>query len=351
MTPYTRPSFQALLTRIAADLAAIPAILRAPVSAMWAQMGNGLHGHLDWANAQNSPLTCELERLYDWAALYGVPILLATAASGDVLATGNIGGQLLTDTLARGSNGLDYTVLATTDLIAGNTPVTVRCTTKGAAGNLAAGMTLTLIDPVANVNSTLTVDVDGITGGADDELEADWRARVADEWQTVTTTGARSGKPADYRFWAKSAHPSVTGALVQLHTLGIGTVVVRPVCNGLLDRLPTAAVLDAVSADLAVIAPATADWRVTAPIVHPVTLTIHLPPAVDTAQNRVDIQAALDVLVLGKGGTDAGVLELLWAEIDTAIAVITSQYTLDESGGTITWLAYEIPVLQPINWI
>lgn len=350
MTPYSRPAYSALLTRIEADLAAMPAALRAPLSAMWSRVANGFHGHLDWIDAQCSPLTCELERLYDWATLYHVDRLLATASLGNALATGNVGAQLLSGTLLRGPNGLDYIVLAATVLGAGNTPVSIRCTTKGGAGNLVDGQQLTLVDPVAGVNNTLTVEAAGISGGAEDELVNAWRARVNEEWIYVRTYGARSGKPEDYRFWAKSAHPSVTGAIVQQHVLGMGTVVVRPVCNGLANRLPTQAVLDAVAAYYESIAPATADWRVTAPGTHPVTLTIHLLPGVDTEQNRAAITAALDALVLTKGGTDTETLQLLWAEVDTTIAVITSQYVLDESVA-IAWAATEIPVLQPIIWI
>lgn len=349
MTPYSRPAYQALLTRIEADLAAMPAVLRAPLSAMWARVCNGMHGHLDWIDAQCSPLTCELERLYDWAALYHVERLLATASLGNVLATGNVGAQLLKDSILRGPNGLDYIVLAATVLGAGNTPVAIRCTTKGSAGNLVAGHQLTLVDPVAGVNNTLTVEAAGISGGAEDELVNAWRARVDEEWRTVVSSGARSGKAEDYRFWAKSAHPSVTGAIVQKHVLGMGTVVVRPICNGLANRLPTQAVLDAVATAYETKdAPATADWRVTFPVDHLVTLNLHLLPAVDTQQNRDAIFAALDALILTKGGSDTD-LQLLWGEVDAAIATVTTQFVLDESV-PITWLAHEVPVLQPINW-
>lgn len=348
MIPYTRPAYQTLLARIEADLTAMPAVLRTPLSAMWARVCNGMHGHLDWLAAQCSPLTCELERLYDWAVLYHVERLLATAATGSVLASGNVGAQLLAGTLIRGANGQDYTVLAAVVLGAGNTSVAVRCLSKGAVGNLTVGLTLSLIDPAVGVNNQLTVAAPGLTGGADDELVEAWRARVAEEWRTVVSGGARSGKPGDYRFWARSAHPSVTGAVVQPHALGMGTVVVRPICNGLAGRLPTQAVLDAVAAFYATVAPATADWRVTAPTVYPVALSIHLVPAVDTQQNRDAILAALNALVLTKGGSD--VLTLLWAEVDTAIGLTTSQYALNEST-SITWAAIDVPVLQPIVWI
>ncbi len=342
------PPTSSRCARIEADLAAMPAALREPLSATWARACNGMHGHLDWLDAQCSPLTCELERLYDWAALYGVERLLATAATGNALATGNAGTQLLAGTVLRGQNGLDYTVLAAVVLGAGATSVSIRCSTRGSTGNLVSGQTLTLVDPVPGINNIFTVGNLGISGGAEDELVDTWRARVAEEWRTVTTGGARSGKPGDYRFWAQSAHPSVTGAIVQPHALGVGTVVVRPICNGLVSRLPSQAVLDAVSAHYSAIIPATSDWRVAAPVLHPVTLTIHLLPIADTAENRAAIFAGVDALVLTKGGTET--LQLLWAEVDTVISITTTQYTLDETG-SIVWAAHEVPVLQPVNWI
>lgn len=350
MTPYTRPAYKALLQRIEADLAAMPAVLRGPLSVMWSRVTSGMHGHLDWLDKQCSPLTCELERLYDWAALYHVDRLTAKAAGGGVLATGNAGAQLLADAVLRGPNGLDYTVQAAIVLGAGNTPVTIRCATKGAAGNLAAGQKLTLVDPALGVDNILTVDALGISGGADDEEVNAWRVRVYEEWRAISQRGARSGKPEDYRYWAKTAHQSVTGALVQEHVLGMGTVVVRPVCNGLANRLPTQAILDAVAADLQNgNAPATADWRVTFPSVYQVSLNIHLMPAADTAQNRAAIFDSVNALVLSKGGNDVPDVQIPWGEVDAAIAAVTLQYVLDETV-PVAWQAHQVPVLQPINW-
>jgi uncharacterized phage protein gp47/JayE len=347
VTTYLRPSYAELKSRIETDLAGIPAVLRGPLSAAWSRACHSQHGFLEWIDAQCSPLTCELERLYDWAALYGVDRLLATAAIGNALATGTAGTPLLAGTLLRGPNGLDYTVLAAVVLGLGATPVSIRCTTTGSGGNLSAGQTLTLIDPVPDCAGTLTIDVTGITGGAEDELVDDWRVRVADEWRTVTTRGARSGKPDDYRWWAKSAHPSVSGALVQMHALGLGTVIVRPICNSLINRLPTLAVLDAVLAYFLGIAPATADWRVVAPIVLPVTISLHLLPGFDTALNRTAITAVLNSLVLTESSEES---VLAMAEIDAAIATVTSQYTRLSPLVDTAVAAGEVPVLNPVEW-
>lgn len=347
MTAYARPSYTDLNSRIAADLAAMPAVLRGPLSAAWAKGCHGQHGHLDWIDKQCSPLTCELERLYDWAALYGVDRLAATAAIGPALATGTVGTQLLAGTSLRGPNGLDYTVQAAVVLGVGSTSVSVRCDTTGSAGNLAAGQTLTLVDPVPGCANTLTIDAPGLTGGEADEEVDDWRVRVADEWRTVVTRGARSGKDDDYRFWAKSAHPSVTGALIQRHVLGMGTVLVRPICNGLADRLPTQAVLDAVAAYLLGIAPATADWRVIAPINRAVSVSIDLLPGFDTAENRAAIASAIGATVLAE---ESETSLLAMAEIDAATATVTSQYTRLAPTADIAVVAGEVLVLNPIVW-
>lgn len=347
MTAYVRPSYPDLNARIASDLAAIPAVLRGPLSVALARASHGQHGHLDWIDKQCSPLTCELERLYDWAALYGVDRLGATAATGLALATGAIGAQLLAGTQLRGLNGLDYTVLAAVVLGAGSTSVSVRCDTTGRAGNLTTGQTLTLVDPVPGCSSTLTIGASGIAGGEEEEDIEDWRGRIADEWRTVVTRGARSGKDDDYRFWAKSAHPSVTGALVQRHVMGIGTVLVRPICNGLADRMPTQAVIDSVAAYLLAIAPATADWRVVAPIKRGVDVSIHLLPGIDTAANRGGISSAVNAAVLTKESEN---VLLAMAEIDAATATVTSQYTRLAPTADIAAAVGEVLVLNPIVW-
>lgn len=348
MTAYVRPSYTEQKARIEADLAAMPAVLRTALSASLARGDHGLHAHLDWIDAQCSPLTCELERLYDWAALYKVDRLAATAATGPALATGTVGTPLLVDTALRGTNGLDYTVQSATTLGAGSTSVTIRCTTTGRDGNLIAGQTLTLVDPVAGCFSTLTVGEAGISGGEEEEDVDDWRARVAEEWQTVTTYGARSGKPTDYRYWARSAHPSVTTALVQLHSLGVGTVLVRPICNGLTDRLPTQAVLDAVTAYFAQIVPATADWRLAAPIPNRVTISIDLLASVDTAANRASIDGAVSALVLSESSEDS---VLSMAELDAATATVTDQYIRLAPTADISVGAGELLVLNPLVWV
>jgi uncharacterized phage protein gp47/JayE len=345
---YDRPSYQDLKARIEADLAAMPDVLRVPLAACWARACNGIHGHLDWLDLQNSPLTCDLDRLYDWAELYGVPRLLATASVGTATATGNTGAMLLAGTLARGINNFNYSALGAVTLIAGVATVSLRCETTGAAGNLTSGQLLTLVDPVSGVSSTLTVDSAGLTGGSDDELAEDWRLRVIDQWQTMTTDGARGGKPADYKFWAKTAHPSVTDALVFNHAQGMGTVVVKPICDALTSRLPSAAVLQTVTTALSALAPMTAEVYVSAPTPRVVSFNLHLSAVVDTAPNRAAIEQALRSLILAETSEQA---VLLLAEIDSAVSSVTTQYTRQAPTADTVCAAGEILVFGAVNWV
>jgi uncharacterized phage protein gp47/JayE len=347
MTTYVRPSYEQLLARIAADLAAMPAVLREPLSAAWARACHGQHGHLDWLYAQCTPLACDEDRLQDWATLYGVTRLSATAASGSVTFTGTVGATLLKDAVLRGVNGHDYWVTTAVTLTGGTGTASVVGETPGADSNLPAGSELTLVDPLAGIGGPVVVAAQGLTGGAAEEQVEDWRARVVDEWQTVTTVGARGGRAADYTYWAKSGHPSVTGALVQTHTTGIGTVLVRPICNGLANRLPSQAVLEAVLAKLLTSAPVMPEISVAAPTLRPVAVTLDLASTVDTAGNRAAIEAAITSTVFAEQAAGA---TLLLSELDAAVASVTTQYVRVAPVADLICAAGEVFAPPVLTW-
>jgi uncharacterized phage protein gp47/JayE len=349
MPAYSRPSLSDLDTRINADLAALPAVLRGPLSHAWAQACHGLHGHLEWVDRQCSPLTCELERLYDWAALYGVERLPASLATGSALATGSPGSVVFADTLLRGTNGLDYRVIETHFMAdSGAAVIPVLAVLVGEDSNLPPSARLAFISPVPGVDNKLTVADTGITGGAAEETLDDWRWRVADEWQTMTLHGARGGRVEDYRYWCESAHPAVTGALVFPHAMGMGTVVVHPICDDYPDRMPTPGVLSAIAEYLAGIVPATADWKLAAPVIRPVNVTLHLDASIDSESSREKIAQALLFAVLAEKSEES-VLHV--AELDAAISTVTSQYTRIEPLQNIAAQPGEVLVLAAVTWV
>ncbi len=347
MSTYARPSFAELLARIQSDFAAMPAVLRTPLAAAWARACNGEHAHLEWLYDQMTPMACDEDRLVDWATLYGVPRLDAVAASGQVTFAGSVGAALLAQTQLRGANGVDYAVQQAVTLSGTSGTVTVTALSAGAAGNLAAGAELTLIDPVPGIAEPLTVAVGGLGGGADQEGVEQWRVRVVEQWVELTTVGARAGRKNDYVYWAKAAHPSVTGALVQLHALGIGTVLVRPICNGQPNRLPDAAVLQAVLAYTLSVAPAMPDISVAAPALRAVPITIDLAAGVDTTGNRAAIAVALTDLVLSKQSDGAVIMP---SDVDAAVATVTTQYARITPTANIVAAEGEVLNLPVITW-
>ncbi|MDR0633899.1 MAG: baseplate J/gp47 family protein [Azoarcus sp.] len=349
MPGYSRPSLSDLDARIAADLAALPEALREALSHTWARACHGLHGHLEWLDRQCNPLTCELERLYDWAALYNVARLDATPAAGTALASGAPGSVILADTLLRGPNRQDYRVLAAQ--FTANTSVatvSVRAVEPGDDGNLPPGAQLTFIDPQPGIAGTVTVGIEGITGGAAEESVDDWRLRVADEWQVMTVLGARGGRIEDYRYWARSAHPSVSGALVFPHALGPGSVVVYPICNGAINRQPTPGVLAAVGEYYAAVAPATADWRLAAPLIRPVTVRLQIDAAIDNAANRERIAAAIGEAIFAE---QAETSILYVAAIDAAIATVSSRYVRLAPMENVAVSPGEVLVFADLEWV
>lgn len=347
-TLYPRPTFDQLRSRIAADMAFMPSVLSGPLSAAWARSCSGLHGHMEWLYAQGTPLTCTAERLSDWAELYGVPRLLATPASGSVVVAGSAGAALLRDAVLRGPSGVDYRVDLAANVIDGLAQARVVCVIPGEQGNLPGGATLTLVDPVVGLSDTAVVSSEGLTGGAQDETEDAWRARVVEEWRTITTTGARGGRAQDYVYWARAAHPSVTSALVELGTVGMGTVVVRPICNGLAQRLPTAAVSDAVLDYLQGRAPVMPEIFVVPPSLLPVAISLELSAAVDSAAVRAAIEAAVTAAVLAETA-DGALLRL--AEIDYWVSTVTDQYTRVAPAADVLCGPGEILALPTFSWV
>lgn len=347
---FERPSFAQLVAQITADLSSFATDLREALSTVWAKTIHSLYAYIDWVNLQNTPLYCDLERLHDWAELYNSPRLQAVAATGRIQVTGNSGAIVLVDSLWRGDNGLDYRVTNAATLVDGAATATVVCTTVGSVGNIPASAALTVVDPLAGVAAEAIAWTDGITGGAEIEDLEDWRARVVDEWQVAVTRGGRAGRPEDYRAWARAAHPSITGALIQSHDYGSGTVAIRPICNDLDNRLPTQPIIDAVKTYLAspLGAPATADWFVYPPVLKGLVVTVDLASDIDTQENRNAVKTALLAMVLREATENA---TLFIAEIDAAIANVTTQYTLVAPTEDQTTANGELFHLQTVEFV
>lgn len=146
----------------------------------------------------------------------------ATVAQGGVELEGDASAAFTAGLQAvHEATGNVYTLTTTGTLSAsGEGTADIQSVLAGQAQNLTAGTVLTLTSPPAGIDSTVTVDADGIRDGTNEEDED----RAAFRLLTRMRSSARGGNEADYIVWSFAADPSVTGASVLRYVLGLGTV-------------------------------------------------------------------------------------------------------------------------------
>jgi uncharacterized phage protein gp47/JayE len=170
-------------------------------------------------------------------------------------------------------------------LVEGN----IRALDPGSFGNLPDGSGLTINPPIPGVSSTATAY--SLTGGTDDETDAQLRARILQRIQNPPM----GGSVADYVAWALAV-PGVTRAWAAPEQ-GIGTMTVRFLMDDLRasdDGWPTPADVQTVADYIDKMRPVTVkDCYVLAPIKQFIDITIaNLVP--NTAEVQAEIEQSLD---------------------------------------------------------
>lgn len=247
---------------------------------------HSLYGFLDFLASQLFPDTSEAEFLERQAAIFGVTRKAATAAAGTVDFTGTELSAIPLGTLLQAGDGTEIATTAAGAIAAGVAAVAVEVVAPGVAGNLAAGVSLGLVSPVAGIDATATVAAGGLTGGADGESDDSLRARLLDRIRQPPHGGAAS----DYEQWSLQV-AGVTRVFVAPTEQGLGTVVVRfAVDDDPAGPIPDAAKVAEVQAFIDPLRPVTADVIVLAPIAVPLNFTIQLTPNTATVQAAVDAE-------------------------------------------------------------
>jgi uncharacterized phage protein gp47/JayE len=312
---------------------------------MSAGTAHGLYGHQAWLARQLMPDTAEAEHLARHAAVWGVTRLAATAATGDVALSGTDGAVIPAGTELQTAAGASYTTDADATIDAGAAVATVTAIEPGAAGNQAAGVTVTLVSPIAGVQSQAIVAVGGLTGGAPTEDDESLRTRLLSRIQAPPHGGATR----DYIAWTLEAHPDVTDVWVAAKELGIGTVTVRFMTyDATADGIPTQTVIDAVEAHLDEQRPVTADVSVVAPIAVPLDFEISgLVPNTQVVRDAVE-QELRDLIrrVAEPGGT------ILVSQIREAISIAAGEadHQLVSPNADVGYATGEIATMGAITW-
>lgn len=195
---------QAAQTADPASLSSVDLELaRSNIKALAFVQGMGLHGAFrylrDFIARQAIPIYSADEFLDGWLATYGMTRKEPSAAVGSAPGTGVPASLLEAGTLTRDDQGRQYKVTADIAVaIDGTVAPGLIAVVPGLAGNAVAGLELTLVSPVNGIDSTFIVGVDGLSGGADQESDAEAIYRL----QQRLSNEPMGGSPADYARWA-----------------------------------------------------------------------------------------------------------------------------------------------------
>lgn len=227
--PFTKPTLQELVDRIEQDFetrvegAEVP-LLRRSVMRVKARVYAGavflVYGFLTWIKDQLFVSTADEENLVIHGAEYGINQNAADYAYGNYTATGTAGTTIPANTELEAPDGQVY-IVDEDAIVAGSGSVLVAVTAKvaGIDGNQDPAVILTYVTPIAGIDSTGTVDSNGITEGTDQENIEDLRDRILDRKRQPPHGGASF----DYIKWLKEIS-GVTRAWAIPQYMGVGTI-------------------------------------------------------------------------------------------------------------------------------
>lgn len=194
---------------------------------------HGLYGYLAYLADQIVPDRAGEEFLVRHAEMWGITRKQATAASFDILVSGDVGTVVAADTSWQRADGTIYTNASSFTLDSdGEALVTVTSSSTGAETNTEVGTELTLVSSVSGVITAAQIQGDeGATVGdaQDQETLAALLVRLKNRVQTPPSGGG----PTDYKDWAEVVD-GVSRAFEVAQWAGLGTVLVL-IVNDTLD--------------------------------------------------------------------------------------------------------------------
>lgn len=349
---FNRPTITDLIERQISDVesrlpGSDPRLRRTLLNALArAQSGSvhGLYGNLDWLAKQIIPDTAEsgyLERHANW---WGILRKAATSAVGNINLTGTDNSVIPAGAVWQRSDGIEFSVDTEVTITGGTASAAVTASVTGKDGNTAAGSTLSIVSPIAGVDSNATVDASGLSGGTDQETDDQLRDRLRERVQRTPTGGSKD----DYILWALSV-AGVTRAWCYEQELGIGTVTIRFMMDDTYsDGIPQAADVTAVQDYVDSVRPAgMKSFNAVAPAAVALDMTIQLSP--NTSAVQAAVQTELDDLIRREaepGGT------ILLSHIREAVSRATGEddHVVVTPAADVTHTAGQIAVLGTITW-
>ncbi len=360
-----------------------------------------LHGHLEFLSRQLFPDLSEDEFLERQGSLFGINKTSPEYAEGNVIVTGTNATAIPSGTVLLRADLTEYETdalgtIATLTAWANTTAYTVgqlrrnggiiyQCITAGTSagsggptgsddditdgtvhwshvatgtaaviiavsasvaaedGNCDADTFFTFESPISGADATVTVATLGLTGGADEEDEEDYRVRVMDRMRSPPHGGTED----DYIAWSKEVS-GVTRVWVYPGELGAGTVVIRFARDEDDSPIPDSGEVTDVQDYVDALKPVTADVTVEAPTGIASDITLSITP--DTAALRASVEAEyLDFLI--RFGEPGGTLYL--SAIRTAIGSVAgiTDYNLTVPAADVVYATGELAIPGTITWV
>lgn len=337
---WTRPSLETLIARSKGDISSrtegsafVKRSFERILAYVLGGLAHGMHGHLDWVRLQILPTTCERTALLAWGTMLDIPVNGAEYATGDADFTGTNTTIIPLGTSAQDAAGNLFTSTAAATITAGTAAVSWIADVAGADGNLESGDPLTLVTPIAGVDSEGTVSADFSSGADLEETEA-YRTRVLDGFRVPPSGGG----PGDYVAWAKEVS-GVTRAWEFGNRVGVGTVSLAFARDDDASIIPDSGEIAAVQAHIEALMPLDVNaLYVVAPVAVPVTMTIAISP--NTAAVRAAITAELVALFVD----DEKVI------LETALAQSNIDEAISTADGEESHSITTISTLTPGTW-
>ena len=360
---FNRPTLQQLIDRVEGDfksgLGLVTLLRRSFIKVcarVLAGLSHTLFGFLVFIERQAFVDTAEGEYLERHGAVWKVPRKVATFCEFKMTVTGTDGVTVEAGRIFRRSDGAEYSVLSEVTLEGGTATLELVASVAGEESEVFVGDKLSILSPIAGLDSEGTVSEIVIEPEETEDDEA-YRARIIDRIQNPPAGGAAH----DYLQWAKAV-AGITRAWVGPQALGPGTVVVYVVNDNDTPIIPSGAKLTEVFDYIEELRPVTANVSVTAPELLPLDLVISLKP--NTASVQAAVQAELEDLInreaaLAGSFKAPGELhtgKILLSQINEAISIAVGEedHVVEEINGVapadVTPADGELIVLGDITW-
>lgn len=249
------------------------------LSKVMAGMAHSLYGYIDYVMRQCFASTADEKYLERMASEYGIYRKEATSSVGQVTFSGTpivpAGTQFQTT-----SGILFETTEASNDGVAA-----AKSVNAGLDGNITGPQQVTLVSPIAGIESTATIGT--FAGGSDAENVESLRERLLARMRTPP----RAGTKEDYVAWALEV-PGVTRAWCYPQELGIGHVTVRFMTDGMTaNGIPNEEMIRRVKDHISEVMPVCVPLTVVAPI--PVELNVEVDCDPETQSIREQVTSAI----------------------------------------------------------